>query len=332
MKSSGADNLTAPLQGCSTGPAFLFTTTGDILIAGICSILLDAANIIISVPLNLLVVLTISFNSSLRRNSDFVLLLLAASDVLAGAVSLSLHLVNKAEHLLGRPSCATATAYVVARVFSAPACVLSVALVSLERALCVLTPYWYLEHVTRRRLLALHLSLWLVWTVVDVVIRFGFGSREGANLVFGGVLGVLLVGNLICSAILIRVANRHESQIQAHQPQLTQKEKTEIVREDKALWNAIYINTTYLATYLPAIIAVVALAVANFSSAQIFVIYSWITTITLFVISANPIILCWRNSRLKREMRKLMRLDSTVHHGQGSAGPTANAPRPTGWN
>ena len=328
MNLSGTANLTNSTPVCTTGPFFVFAVTGDILITGVFSILLDVVNIIISVPLNLLVILTISLNSSLRRNSDFVLLLLAVSDLLTATTQLPLHLANKTGHLLGRPSCSTASAYTAVRVLLTPLSVLSVALVGLERALCVLKP-----NMTRRRLLVPHFSLWLVWIAGDMAIRYGRSSPEGANLISGGFLAVLLVGNLACSGMLIRVSNRHENQIHAQQPQvqLPEGEKKEIAREKKALWNAIYINTTYLASYLPAVIAVVTLAIVSFSSAQVFVIYSCITTTILCVASANPIILCWRNSRLSREMKKLVRLNNNVHHGHGTTGPAASAPR-TGWD
>ena len=332
MNLSGTANLTNSTPVCTTGPFFVFAVTGDILIAGVFSILLDVVNIIISVPLNLLVILTISLNSSLRRNSDFILLLLAVSDLLTATTQLPLHLANKTGHLLGRPSCSTASAYTAVRVLLTPLSVLSVALVGLERALCVLKPYWYLENITRRHLFVPLFSLWFLWTVGDMAIRYGRSSPGIANLISGGFLAVLLVGNLACSGMLVRVSRRHENQIHAQQTQvqLPEGEKQEIARENKALWSAIYINATYFATYFPAIIAVVILAIFDSSSAQLFHVYCWVTSINMCVASANPIILCWRNSRLSREMKKLARLDNTVHHGHDPTGPAASAP--TGWD
>ena len=113
---------------------------------------------------------------------------------------------------------------------------------------------------------------------------------------------------VVCSGILVKVANRHEDEIvaQQQQVQLSEEERKKIKRERKALWNAIYVNATFLVCYVPGIVVCLITATIIPSEDQnTFVLYVVGASTIGFAPTVNPIVLCRRNAHIGKEIRKL---------------------------
>ena len=332
MNSSVAPNASKVSKSCI---AFGFSG-GDVqkTTGGFVGILLssfpNAFGILVGVPGNILVILAISLN--LRNKSDFVYLLLAVYDLLVSALLQPSLLARKVERLvLQRPRCSTVKVSRALFAIAGLGSLVSQMLVSLERTVAVLAPYWYEEWVTPAALIAPAVCVWFMLSLVLGILWTSLTFRTIAQIMVATFATICLLVTAVCSGILAKVANRHENQIVAQQQQLqlSEEERKKIKRERKALWTAIYVNVTFFVSYVPGVVA--GLLTATIIRAEDEHIFAWSmivgTAFLGFASAVNPIILYRRNARIGRQIRKLTA--RVGNHGDTAHEPAEPSPGQT---
>ena len=306
-------------------------TTGD-LVGVILSSFPSAIGILVGVPGNILVILAISMNHSLRHKSDLVLLLLAVYDLLVSALLQPSLLARKIQHLvLQKPRCSTLNASRILFAIAGLGSLVSQMLVSLERTVAVLAPYWYEEWLTPTALIAPAVCVWSMLSLVLGILWTSLTFKTTAQITASIFVTICVLVIVVCSAILVKIANRHEKQIvaQQQQVQLSEEERKKIKRERKALWTAIYVNAAFIVSYIPgAVVALLTATIIPPEDEDAFALSMIVGTAFLGIASAvDPIILYRRNVRIGKEIRKLAA--RIGYHGGTAPEPAQPSPEQT---
>ena len=294
---------------CSTGPLFLFAmTTADHLCVAF-SCVINGAGIFTALTGNILVILAICRNISLRCNSNLLLAVLAASDLFLGCVTQSVYIAFKTEVLLNKSSCATATAFSATAGIATMSSVVIVMAVGLERTLAVMAPFKYQVWVTPRRIFTAITSVCLAYSVLDISRFAGF---ELALLI--GIRTVLLIlcflVILVCYGLMLRISSKHTRQIAAlEQAGQSAENRKKVIRENKALKTALYVNGANFFCWVPHAVGIALYVSGVLSEKEAFMANAWMGTAFLMSASLNPVIYCWRNGDIRRAIIKLLSLD-----------------------
>ena len=137
---------------------------------------------------------------SLRKPANTILLSLAATDFLSGAISQPLFIYEKS-HWLGsctKTICTTIELEKFFMLFLIGATLINLSVTTLDRYIAVCRPYKYLELVTNSRARNLLISLWFVWMIFSVVgtvfreTKLLFTIVISSNLIFISFLYVII--------------------------------------------------------------------------------------------------------------------------------------------
>ena len=308
MNSTATQSFGGSPQVCLAVSIPYYRITSPFLVVASLSCVLDAIGIITALSGNSLVVLAISLDRSLHCNAEFVLLNLAVCDLLMGGLAQPLIVTRKIEVLIRRRSCTTANVISVVTPTITSASLVSRMLVTLERSIAVLAPYWYEEHVTTARLFIPAICLWFITTLVKLATLFTSLPLTVPKLLAAGSAVVCILVTLVGYFLLVRVANRHEGTVHAQQQQLqlSSGERTRCMKERKALWTAIHISSVYFLGYLPSVIVTIITVVASPSLENSFLMRASSGSLACCISAVNPFILSWKNRRVARKMRKIL--------------------------
>ena len=299
---------------CSTGRLYHFQMTTGVLVSCIFSCLIDTAIIMTSIPSNILVILAIYLKASLHHNYQYVLLMLAVSDLLIGTFLQPLFLTYKIEQMvLNIANCSTATAFYAIRTIITMSSIIMELAVSLERTLAVLSPFQYEQWVTPRRIVVAPMCLLLAWTVFDVSRFWGL-----PNQLFVWTLSLCLFCSLLtistCYGLMVKVSKHHSEQIAAlPQPFQTAAQTRKKKRETKALKTALTIGGTYFICYTPLAVGLIVRSCLPMTQKELFLLDAWIESIARLSASLNPLVLCWRNSRIRGAMKAILQRNDNMN-------------------
>ena len=144
------------------------------------------------------------YTPSLRKPVNTILLSLAATDFLSGAISQPLFIYEnwpRRSHLLGsctKTICTAATLEKFFMLFLIGATLINLSVTTLDRYIVVCRPYKYLELVTNSCARNLLISLWFVWMIFSVVgtvfreTKLLFTIVISSNLIFISFLYVII--------------------------------------------------------------------------------------------------------------------------------------------
>ena len=283
----------------------------------------NAVSAVVGAVANALVIAAIKRNSSLHSNAYYVLVVLAVCDLLTSCLTLPTFVAVHVETLVNRATgCATVTAWAVFRIMTVMASLFATLGVSMERALAVMAPYWYVEHVTPFRLVAPPACLWAIVMAIETSRYFGVKLYLPA---FARSLLVLicLVVTVITYSVLVRTARRHRREITALAwSAQTEEARKKKVHDNKSLNMATYVVGAALLSYIPFIVALLFVQFAKPGPAVWFNLDIFLGNVVLLSSTVNPFVYCWRNSMIRNAMVKLLK--------PGQAGATDNGGNASG--
>ena len=312
MNATQAPNTT---NICTTARMYHFDMTRGFFVSTIASCVVNTASSISALVGNMLVIIAISLNHELHHNANYLLVMLAATDLLTGCLSQPIFVAFQVEMLLNKASCGTATILTAVRSLTTMASVFTAFAVCLERTLAIMVPFYYEARITPRRLIVTPVSAWIVFSLFDAsrFVGFPIGPLAGVRSV---VLLVCLVSTVVCYGLLIRVANKHRKQIASQEVAVQSAEHREKnIRENKSLKMAIYVNGAYLLCYVPLVVGLVVKIFSDLKEGEMFVMNSWMGTMVFLNASLNPVIYCWRSKKIRRAILRL------CGRGQNAFGP-----------
>ena len=268
----------------------------------------NAASAIVGAVANALVIAAIKRNSSLHSNAYYVLVVLAVCDLLTSCLTLPTFVAVHVETLVNRvTSCATTAAWEAFRNMTVMASLFATLGVSMERALAVMAPYWYVEHVTPFRLVAPPACLWALVMAIETPRYFSVKLYLPA---FARSLLVLtcLVVTVITYSVLVRTARRHRQEITALAwSAQTEEARKKKVHDNKSLNMATYVVGAALLSYIPLIVLLVFVRITDPEPGLNFYLEIMVGNFVFPCSIVNPFVYCWRNSMIRNAMVKLLK-------------------------
>lgn len=257
--------------------------------------------LVVALVANGLVCAAILKNSELRsRASNTLLLLLSMSDFFVGFAVQPLYLLRRLMELQDRYICWVIVSYRVLWHLSIGTSFLILSFVACERYIALFYTFKYNEIITISRLVLFTGFFVASWTLF-VISRFLGLSTEKYYAAATSFI-ILIVSVIIFVYVRIyRLARRHQSQISV----MSSTQSSTIVRESKVTKTTAYIVGAVLICYSPLLISLVAV---KFFDDKLFHYYVFpVTDCMVFCNSAlNPLIYCWRNTDLRRSIRRMV--------------------------
>ena len=175
---------------------------------------------------------------------------------------------------------------------------LHITAIALDRLLAISLHLRYLGLITEKRVLKGLVSIW----ATSAVIAFIFIALPENNNLVQAIVD--FAGLLLTSVAYVRIykmVRYHQKQIQCIQIQLQNTQTTELLRQKKSAFNALFVYVVFLICYLPLIFSAI-LNTTNVSPIPVLMAHNFTEFLVLLNSSLNPIILCWRY----REIRQIV--------------------------
>ena len=250
--------------------------------------------------LNILTIHAIRKTSSLPKPLKTLLLSLAVSDLGVGLLVQPFYVA-----FMVNPTYSTNIMLNTIAPFFVNASFLSVVAISVDRFLAIHLHLRYQELVTRKRVVAVVFSIWLlsaflssslIWIPVDIY-RF-------VDIIFPG-LCFICTGIVYC--IIYFTVRRHTNQIQALQVQVAQNgEMANVAQLRKSAVSTFYVYLVFLVCYLPNFCVLVALAISG-PSTILDGLALYLGTLVLVNSCLNPVIYCWRMRHIRHAVMGILR-------------------------
>ena len=259
-----------------------------------------------AIMLNVVTIHAITKTSSMPRTLKTLLLSLAVSDVGVGLFVQPFYislLVKWAQE--NNPGCNTYKAFfLVNRLFSV-ASFFGVVAVSVDRFLAIHLHLRYQELVTRQRVVAVVISIWVMSAFLSLMTLWvSFDIRNLISVIVG------VVGLILTTLVYIRIylaVRFHKNQIQVLQvQQVAQTGKIEnFTKRIKSAVGVFYVYLVYLACYLPCMISVKGPEIFGPGVAVKFLLFS--LSLLYLNSSLNPVIYCWKMRHIRHTVMEILR-------------------------
>ena len=171
--------------------------------------------------------------------------------------------------------------------------------IALDRLLAISLHLRYLELITEKRVLK---GLVSIWATSAVIASIFIALPEDNNLVQAAIDFVGLLLTSVAYVRIYKIVRYHQNQIQCIQIQLQNTQTTELLRQKKSAFNALFVYVVFLICYLPLIFSVVLDTLTNVSPIPVLMAHNFTEFLVLLNSSLNPFILCWRY----REIRQIV--------------------------
>ena len=260
-----------------------------------------------AIMLNIVTIHAITKTSSMPRTLKTLLLSLAVSDVAVGLIGQPFYislLIKWAQE--NNPGCNTYKAFfMVGRLFSM-ASFFGVVAVSVDRFLAIHLHLRYQELVTRQRVVAVVISIWVMSAFLSLMTLWvSFDIRNLISVILGA------VGLILTTLVYIRIylaVRFHKNQIQVLQVQQVAQtgEIENFTKRIKSAVGVFYVYLVYLVCYLPFIISVKGPEIFGPSVAlKKFLLFS--LSLVFLNSSLNPVIYCWKMRHIRHAVMGTLR-------------------------
>ena len=261
---------------------------------------LNAFSACTAIILNILTIHAMRKTSSLPKPLKTLLLSLAVSDLGVGLLTQPSYIA-----VMVNPTYFTNTLFSMFAPLFASASFFSVVAISVDRFLAVHLHLRYQELVTRKRVVAVVISIW---------VFSAFLTSIGFWISFDATLLVDLITQSVCYIItgiiycrIYFTVRRHSDQIHVQQIQIAQNSQMESAAwQRKSAVNTLYVYLVFLVCCLPDFCAlVVRLISPQMSALNGLLFYS----LTLFFLnsSLNPVIYCWKMRHIRHAIINTLR-------------------------
>ena len=248
------------------------------------------------------------FSESLRRPAFTILMSVALTDFLTGAVSQPRHIYVLMKTMFSCPEYVCVVDWIgsFSEIFLFGATIMNLSVITIDRFIALFRTYQYEELVTNSRVIKLLLFLWATWGVVVACMAV-------FRLTIALVIGVFLLLNVIVICTLyfkiLREVRRLNSNlvVPANEPQAA---KT--ARETKAAVTTGYILGALFLCFLPMLITT--LIAPRFMDGSIThklrARKAFLISNSCYVAnsSLNVLIYGWKNNEVRNAMRKVFRM------------------------
>ena len=259
---SNSSKQISPLDFCSNvldwmpewKPAYLTTpVTASLIFLSVINLLVSPCSIL----LNVLVIVAVKTSPRLKTNHHILLASLAGTDLLTGAISQPLLIVEKI-HLVKGSSlnsysfCFLRNVSAITAMTPVIASLQHLALLSIERYLAITYPFKYLELITELRLTASVVTVWAVATLLTVLTSV-YTVNNAFILNFRRVITVASISILIfCHFAVYREARSQILKIATQQ--ISTEARAVFLKEKKALNTTTMVIGVVFLSFVPLII------------------------------------------------------------------------------
>ena len=261
-----------------------------------------------AITLNIATIYAMSKTSSLPKTLKTLLLSLAVSDVAVGLLCQPFYtslLVKLLRHI--NLTCDTYKIFVIITSSFSIASLLGVVAVCADRFLAVHLHLRYQELVTRKRVVAVVISIWLLCTFLPPleVVWVPPHVNTLATMVF---VVVCLLLTTVTYGKLYLTARPHKDQIQSLQLQKVAQpgDMTNAVSAIKSAVGIFYVYLLFLVCYLSFFVCLVAIRI-NGPSISLKRYYHLSLTLVFLNSSLNPVIYCWKMRHIRHAMMDILR-------------------------
>ena len=268
---------------------------------------------------NLLVIRAIMKASTIPVNVKKMFLSLAFSDLAVGLLpqamaaiihAVILKMVSSGENLASFCPTVLSVHYYFSSLL-ATASFLNVIVIAVDRLLAVSLHLRYQELITPKRVTKVLLFVWL--TSCIIASTFIFLPKGNGKVA----VAISLVGYVLTTVAYVRiykVVKYHQNQIYT-QNQLQNAQTTEVLRQTKSAYNAVFVYLVFLACYLPFSPSTI-LYMTNTSEISFIVAYYASLFLIFLNSSLNPLVYCWRyreiRQSVKSTVKKLFHMNENV--------------------
>ena len=260
-----------------------------------------------AIMLNIVTIHAIRKTSSLPKTLKTLLASLAVSDIGVGLLVHPFYIFLLVDWLhQNPPGCNTYIAFLIIPLSFCVASFLGVVAVSVDRFSAIHLHLRYQELVTRKRVVAVVISIWLLSVIFPLMLLW---LPFDVHSVITYILGILSL--LLTTMIYIRLyltVRRLRNQIQTQQIQQTVQtgEMGSFVSLIKSAVGVFYVYLVFLICYLPYFIGLVAFEINGSSiSLKSFWLCSW--TVVYLNSSLNPVIYCWKMRHIRHAIMDMLR-------------------------
>ena len=256
---------------------------------------------------NVLIILALKKVTSLRPPSKVLLGCLAATDVGVGLVTSPLRMgyIMSPEHskrchyfkhlyeTIGAIFCAVSVFILTA--------------ISVDRLLALVLGLKYKQVVALRRVWFLVVTIWILSTCLAFLEVYNF--RIVINVAY--IVPLLCIAtSTFCYMKIYLTLRHHQSQVQGHVQQRQQDEGViplYIARYRKTVSNALWIQMTLLACYVPYTIVTATVAITRSNSKALGLLWSVIISLLLINSLLNPFLYCWKMREVRQGVKDTIR-------------------------
>ena len=143
--------------------------------------------------LTFFVVFTFWKSPKLRKKiSYFIIMVLSFGDIGVEAIVHQLHVMNSVGKILRRPSCRWETLYQTSAVVFSGMSTITFFVMNIERYLSIVHPIFHLNHMAKKKCLAILILLWFICIIIAIVPIFGIDIKMAVvSLAFVTCFGTL---------------------------------------------------------------------------------------------------------------------------------------------
>ena len=274
------------------------------------SVSFAAVNIFLSITTflgNSLILVALHKESSLHPPSKLLYRCLATTDLLVGlvaqplAVTYWMSVVH--EHWTLCYYTAEA-AYIISSVLCGVS-LLTMAAISVDRLLALLSGLRYKEIVTLKSVYIIIASFWVLCLVASLCTIFD----QRITALFALILVPLsLLISLASYTKIFRTLGHHQAQVQDHiQQQPSQPNALNMARYRKAVHSALWVQLALVVCYTPWYIVRIVVTYSTTYSSHFVVTMEMAAILVYFNSTLNPFLYCWKISEVRRRMKQTIR-------------------------
>ena len=268
----------------------------------------------IAIMLNIVTIHAIRKASSLPKTLKTLLLSLAVSDVGVGLLVQPFYISLLAKWLQEDfPACRIYQAFDITMGLFSITSFHNVVAITIDRFLAIHLHLRYQELVTRKRVVTVVISIWLISAFLVLMALWVPPDIRTLLVLMGTVVGFLLT-----TVVYIRIyvaVRHHKNQIQALQVQST-AQASEMANSASLIKSSVatfYVYLVFLVCYLPMFIWLAALAIYYPSKAlKKHLLFSF--TLVFLNSSLNPVIYCWKMRHIRHAVMDILRKMSRTSH------------------
>ena len=293
----------------------------DTFVALVSVVIVNLIAVFPTILLNTLVILAVARRQRLRTKSNTLLACLASTDLLTGLVLQPISIAVDVNRILGvGPFCVLEKLHQIALSAAGLSSSSHLILISIDRYIAIKHPLRYQGIVTGRRVKR---AVLLVWAITVCLITQDFVSTFILRYwklysVYHSVIEVILfliisiyIAVIVYSNCYMFFETRRQKK-RLRTEQLPNEEAKRIKKDRKAANTLLFVVGALTLAYLPSIIT----GLVTFLGVKVelrfeLVLWSWLSTFYLLNSLFNPIIYCWRHSKLRHACLEILHFRQT---------------------